>query len=114
MARQGTTPILTLDVPYEFTGCNVFVTIDQNGNQVTKASRQSDDVEITKHYKEDGTFDYSSVAMHLTQSETLGFDVGQARVQIRWIDIYGEAQATEIGTYDFDESLYQGVIAYGE
>lgn len=113
MARQGTTPIVTLEVPQDFDNCNVFVTIDQNGTQVTKASRTSEDIEITKHYDESGNFDYSNVAMYLTQTETLGFDIGKARVQIRWVDFLGNAEATEIGTFSIEESLYQEVIAYG-
>ena len=113
MARQGTTPIVTLEVPEKFDNCNVVVTIDQDGTQVTKESRKSDDIEITKHYKEDGTFDYSSVALYLTQAETLGFEVGQTRVQIRWVDFLGNARATEIGTYEIEESLYKEVIEYG-
>jgi hypothetical protein len=113
MARQGTAPIVTLEVPQDFDNCNVFVTIDQNGTQVTKASRTSEDIEITKHYDESGNFDYSNVAMYLTQAETLGFDIGKARVQIRWVDFLGNAEATEICTFSIEESLYQEVIAYG-
>lgn len=113
MARQGTTPIISLTVSQDFTGCNVFVTIDQDGTQVTKSSRQSDDIEITNHYTDEGEFDYSTVAMYLTQEETLGFEVGVARTQIRWVNVLGEAEATEIGTFNIDESLYQEVISYG-
>lgn len=113
MARQGTTPIVTLEVPQDFTNCNVYVTIDQNGTQVTKASRTSEDIEITKHYDEEGNFDYSIVAIYLTQAETLGFDVGTVRAQIRWVDFIGDAYGTEIGTFSIEESLLQEVIAYG-
>ena len=114
MARQGTTPIITLDVPVNFDGCNVYVTIDQDGTQVTKASRdENSGIEIEKKYNDDGTFAYSKVAVSLTQSETLGFEVGQARTQIRWVNYLGEAQATDIGTFTIDESLYREVIAYG-
>lgn len=112
--RQGTTPIVTLDVPQDFDNTNVYVTIDQNGTQITKASRDSADIEITKHYKEDGTFDYSSVAMYLTQSETLSLEVGKARTQIRWVDFIGDAYATDIGTINVEESLLEEVIEYGE
>ena len=66
--RQGTTPIETIDVAVELDNCNVIVTLDQDGLQVTKESRKSDDIEITKNYKEDGTFAYSSIAMYLTQA----------------------------------------------
>lgn len=113
MARQGTTPIVTLQVPQNFDNTNVFVTIDQNGTQVTKSSRESADVEITKHYNDEGEFEYSTVAIYLTQAETLGFDVGKARTQIRWVDFIGDAYATEIGTFNIEESLLQEVIEYG-
>lgn len=113
MARQGTTPIETFDVPQNFDNCNVYVTIDQNGNQITKASRDSADIEITKHYDDDGNFTYSSVAMFLTQDETLSLEVGKARAQIRWVDFVGMAYATDIGTINIEESLLQEVIEYG-
>lgn len=113
MARQGTTPIVQLEVEENFDNCNVFVTIDQNGVQVTKSSRESEDIEITKHYNDDGTFSHSVVAMYLRQPETLGFDVGKARVQIRYVDFIGRADATEIGSFDIEESLLQEVIEYG-
>lgn len=111
--RQGTTPIVTLDVAQDFDNCNVYVTIDQDGAQITKASRTSDDIEITKHYDEEGNFDHSEVAVYLQQSDTLGFDVGKARVQIRWVDFIGDAHATAISTITIDESLLQEVIEYG-
>ena len=113
MARQGTTPIETFDVAEDFTSCNVYVTIDQNGNQITKASRTSPDIEITKHYKEDGTFDYSTIAMYLSQAETLSLDVGKARVQAKWINVIGQVKATDIGSISIEESLLQEVIEYG-
>lgn len=112
--RQGTTPIVTLDVAQDFDGCNVYVTIDQDGTQVTKASRTSSDIEISKHYDDNGDFDYSKVAVYLQQNETLGFDVGKARVQIRWVDFLGNAFATDINSFKIDESLLAEVIDYGE
>ena len=111
--RQGTTPIVTLEVAQEFDNCNVFVTVDQDGMQITKSSRESNDIEIVKHYDESGSFDYSSVAMYLTQAETLRFEVGNARVQIKWIDFVGDTHATNIGTFKIDESLLMEVIEYG-
>lgn len=111
--RQGTTPIETITVAQEFDNCNVYVTIDQDGTQITKASRTSDDIEITKNYDSEGNFESSSVAVYLTQAETLRLEVGAARVQIRWVDFIGEAYATEIGTISIEESLLQEVIEYG-
>lgn len=125
--RQGTTPIvsLTIDVERDEDGvivpssvldnCNVFVTIDQNGTQVTKSSRGSLDIDITKNYDTtDPTKHISTtVSMYLTQRETLGFEVGKARAQLRWVNFLDEAYASDIASITIDESLLEEVIAYG-
>lgn len=125
--RQGTTPIVSLTIEVErdkddnivpssvLDSCNVYVTIDQNGEQITKSSRESSDIEITKNYSEDDPTRHISttVAMYLTQEETLGLEVGNARVQLRWINVIDEAFASDIATIKIDESLLEGVIDYG-
>lgn len=125
--RQGTTPIVSLTIDVErdkddnivpssvLDSCNVYVTIDQNGEQITKSSRDSSDIEITKNYSEDDPTRHISttVAMYLTQEETLGLEVGNARVQLRWINVIDEAFASDIATIKIDESLLEGVIDYG-
>lgn len=125
--RQGTTPIVTLTIPVErdedgniiassvLDDCNVFVTIDQNGSQITKASRTSQDIEITKNYDEDDPTKHisTSVAMYLSQAETLGLEVGKARAQLRWINVIDTAYASDIATITIDESLLEEVIEYG-
>lgn len=125
--RQGTTPIVTLTIPVErdedgniiassvLDNCNVYVTIDQNGTQITKASRTSQDIEITKNYDEDDPTKQvsTSVAMYLSQEETLGLEVGSARAQLRWINVIDVAYASDIATIKIDESLLEEVIEYG-
>lgn len=125
--RQGTTPIVTLTIPVErdedgniiassvLDNCNVYVTIDQNGTQITKASRTSQDIEITKNYDEDDPTKHisTSVAMYLSQEETLGLEVGSARAQLRWINVIDVAYASDIATIKIDESLLEEVIEYG-
>ena len=125
--RQGTTPIVSLTIDVErdeddrivsssvLDNCNVFVTIDQNGTQITKASRTSDDIRITKNYDEDDPTRHISttVAMYLTQRETLGLEVGKARAQLRWVNFIDEAFASDIASITIDESLLEEVIEYG-
>ena len=123
--RQGTTPIVSLTVDVErdengviipsstFDNCNVFVTLDQDGTQITKASRVSNDIEITKNYDDSGVWVSSTVAMYLTQAETLGLEVGAARAQLRWINYLGQAYASDIASIKIDESLLGEVIDYG-
>lgn len=114
MAIQGTTPIETFDVAQEFDYSNVYVTIDQDGLQITKQSRDEDSgIEITKNYDESGQFVSSTVAVYLTQEDTLKFEVGKARVQIKWIDFLGNARATDIGTITIEEALLREEIRYG-
>lgn len=111
---RWTTPIKTLQIPKDFTGYTVVVTIDQDGTQVTKTNKSSNDVKITKHYDESGEFDYSNVAVYLSQADTGLFDVGSARIQVRYIDILGNAQETEIESMTIDETLLDREIEYGE
>lgn len=111
---RGTTPIITFDVEKNFDGCTVIATIDQDGTQVSKSSSGTD-LRVTKVYDEDtGDFLYSSVAVYLSQDETLKFDIGKGRVQLRWIDAIGTAEKSDIGSVDFDEVLLERVIEYGE
>ena len=56
----------------------------------------------------------STISFSLTQEETLGLAVGSASVQVRFIDIDGVAQATEIATLNVDKVLLNGVITYAD
>lgn len=113
--RRGTTPIVTITVDeQDFSGCTVLVTIDQDGTQVTKSNKTSDDIEITKNYDDGGNFVSSSIAIYLTQADTLKFEVGPARVQLRWIDYLNNAYASDISTIQLDEVLLDREISYGE
>ena len=110
---RGSTRVATLTIPIDFTGCTVFITIDQNGTQVTKKSNESG-VEITKQYDDDGNFDHSVINVYLTQADTLTFEVGRAEIQVRWINVLGEADVSDIGTITLDRVLLEREIAYGE
>ena len=111
---RWTTPIKTLKVPANLTGCTVVVTIDQDGTQISKSNYTSSDVQVTIKYKEDGTFDYSEIAVGLSQADTGKFEVGKARIQVTYLDVYGNAEKTEIQSIEFDESLLNREVTYGE
>lgn len=110
---RGSTRVATLTIPVDFTNCTVFVTIDQNGTQVTKKSGQNG-IEITKHYDDDGVFDYSTIAVYLTQADTLSLEVGQADIQARWVNHLGQADVSSVGRITLDRVLLEREIAYGE
>ena len=105
---RGTTPdyILTL-AAYDLTGKRVYVTIKQRGREFTKSN---EDVEITVDTS--GQTPVSTIALTLTQQETLGLVEGPASVQLKMIDSEGHVDATGIGTLDVGKALLERVISY--
>lgn len=128
--RRGSTPIITLFVEGEydkdghfidrFANSTIVVTIDQNGEQVTKSST-GNDVKKTIVWEKDDEGQIigdepigTQIAIYLSQADTLKFDVGKARVQIRWIDILQNAYVSDISDIDLGEVLLEREIEYGE
>lgn len=113
--RRGTTPIVSITVDGQnFDGFTVIATIDQNGTQISKSSSDSDEILITKNYDDEGALVSSTVAVYLSQADTLAFEVGAARIQLRWINGYDEAYESDISTISFEEVLLEREIVYGE
>ena len=113
--RRGTTPTITINVTGEtFENSTMYVTIEQSSLQITKTG---DDVEI--YPTESGC----TVALFLTQEETLQFAKGSARLQIRWITSDGAVRLytgqpyipqapTTDGTYTLSCTVSNGVATY--
>lgn len=102
--RRGTTPTITIRVIGEdFADSTMYVTLEQGCTEMTKTGN---DVIVTP------TEEGSTVALFLTQEETLRFTKGTARIQIRWINESGIAQASPIKTIDVSPILMDGVIEY--
>lgn len=103
--RRGTTPTIVIRVTGEdFEGSTLYVTLEQNTVEITKTGT---DVIVTP------TETGSVVNVFLSQEETLQFSKGNAKIQIRWIDSSGIAQASPVKTIDVGEILLEGVISYG-
>lgn len=99
---RGTTPTIVINVTGEdFAGSTVYVTLEQGNLELTKT-----DAVITP------TSEGSTVAVFLTQEETLMFGSGVAKIQIRWIDGSGIAKASPIKNINIDPVLLEGVISY--
>lgn len=103
---RGTTPdyVLTL-AGVDLTGQTVYVTILQGMKKLTKTG-DALTVEV------DGTG--STISFSLTQEETLYLAVGSASIQVRFIDVDGVAQATQIATINVDKVLLNEVITYAD
>lgn len=102
--RRGTTPTITITVTGEdFAGATMYVTLEQGNYELTKTGA---DVVVTP------TQTGSTVVIFLSQEETLGFIKGTAKIQIRWINSSGVAQASPIKNIEVDPILLEGVIEY--
>lgn len=102
--RRGTTPTITIRVKGEdFDGSMLYVTLEQGAIQLTKTGS---DVLVTP------TETGSTVAIFLTQEETLMFTKGTARIQIRWINSSGVADASPIKNIEVNPILLEGVIVW--
>lgn len=98
---RGTTPLYTI----KFTGISlqdigdIYITFEQ-----TKSSQ-----ELTKHYPEVAVGDgYAYV--QLTQAETLAFQKGSAKMQIRFLDKSGNAFKSTIVNVQVSDVLYEEEI----
>ena len=105
---RGTTPdyILTL-ANYDLTSKRVYVTISQRGKKVTYTN---EDVEI--NVDSTGQTPASTIALTLTQEETLGFVEGSVGLQVKIIDSEGHVDATKITALQIDRALLERVISY--
>ena len=98
---RGTTPTVALEVGADLEGCEVHAAMRNNGSTSVFSG---DRLEISS----DGQ--RSTVALHLTQEETLALEAGRpARFQLRW-KRGDEACATEVVQADVEEVLEDGEI----
>lgn len=101
---RGTTPDYLLTIEgYDLTNKTVFVTIRQGSTIITKSG---DQLTISV----DG--EKTTIAVTLTQLDTLRLSVGKAEVQVRFIDSNGVARATDRAELTVDKVLLERVIAY--
>ena len=106
-AIRGTTPdyVLTLD-GVDLTGKTVYVTIKQTGtNELTLTGER-----LTVATDEHG----SAIAFSLTQQDTLNMSVGQADVQVKFIDANGHVESSDTATIRIGRALLERVIEYAD
>lgn len=109
---RGTTPIFTITISGIDLSKNyrVYVTIDQNGTQLTKDSLEdAETVTVKANTSDDGTV-ATTIEMSLTQKETLNFEIGKADMQAKWIDSSGVVDASDISSVEFSRALLEEVI----
>lgn len=104
---RGTTPHYTLTIEgYDLTQMTVFVTIRRGDCRTLTLTNDR----LTIGYADNKT----SIAFTLTQEETLMLREGTGKIQVRFIDADGDAQATEIGRITIGPVLQDGKISYEE
>ncbi len=95
---RGSTPLHTFTVDRDLREAVIYVTYQQNG--VTVMERTNDSLSVTE----------TSVALRLTQEETLEFQSGVIHIQIRYVLPDGTADASTIMQVPVQEILKDGVI----
>lgn len=99
--RRGTTPIISLEVDFDFTDWELFVTF-KNGLKTITIENDGLTLEVDKGI--------STIDVLLSQIQTLSFNANtKCEVQIRAYKD-GSAVATEIETVDVERILMDGVI----
>lgn len=102
---QGTTPVYQLCVEgYDLTDKSVYVTITSGCKAIVTKTGPDLEVEF------DG--EKSIIYFTLSQAETLSFEVGNAKIQVRFIDEDGMALGTEEVSVKVRGALLKQVITY--
>ena len=98
-----------------FSGCDVYLTVDQDGNQITKSTTDNDGtLTLSPLYDLDtGERIGTRMIAFLSQRDTLNLDVGRAEVQFRWIKADGTAHVSDISTITLSRVLLEEVIVHG-
>lgn len=100
---RGTTPDYILTVDADLSDKTVYVTISQLRTRLTLTG---DDLSIAS---ESGG---STIAIRLTQQQTLGLAVGKAEIQAKFIAEDGTTRATDIQPITVDRALLERVVTY--
>lgn len=100
---RGTTPDYILVVNADLSDKTVYVTIRQGGKKLTMTG---DALMIATD--ETG----STIAIRLTQEQTLGFFAGAAEVQVKFIGADGTTRATNIWPITVSRALLERVVEY--
>lgn len=98
---RGTTPTFTLTFTEQgldlTAAANVYVTFTQGIKTITKTGA---DLEVGE----------KTIAVYLSQAETLMFSVGKVEIQANWTTQAGNRAASDIVEYDFTKQLLQRVV----
>lgn len=104
---RGTTPVYVLHVTGIETAIisDIYMTFEQNkSNQ--ELTKHAPDIQITPGDTDEETYAY----LQLSQAETLAFNKGSGKVQIRFIDSSGNAFKSTIVNMQVSDVLYEEVI----
>ena len=99
---RGTTPDYILTVNADLTGTTVYVTFKQ--------LRMSVDIKDPPVTVSEGT---STIAIRLTQEQTLSLSEGRADIQVKYIASDGTVRATDIQPVTVSRALLERVVTYG-
>jgi len=99
--RRGSTPTNVFDVNVDLTDAKVYVDYEQDGKIVLEKTGT------------DLTVATDSVTVVLSQEDTLAFHDGRVLIQLRYVDQFGTADASNIISTTAERIIKDGVIQYG-
>lgn len=100
--RRYTTPTVELVIEgIDLTGCEVYVTLSQQGSEITTTIGDGD----MAYDGEDTT-----ITVAYTQEETARLTEGRAKVQVNWLDSNGARNCSSIATVQVTGNLLGRVV----
>ena len=108
MIRGSTPEFMATLTGYDLTDKRIYLTIEQHGQE--RFTLTNEDVEITVDTS--GETPVSTIALELTQEQTLALEEGLAHMQMRIIERGGHVDPTEIATLYVGRTLNERVISY--
>lgn len=103
--RRYTTPTMELVVQgIDLTGCDVYVTLWQQGDEITTRVGADDMAR-----DDEGT----TITVGYTQEQTASLDEGRAKVQVNWVDGEGRRNATAIAAIQVSGNLLGRKVGNG-
>ena len=103
---RGTTPLIAFTLPIEITKDQIkeaYLTVAQDKRVIVDKKLSAEELVV-----DDAT---ATIAGKLTQVDTSLLTANKiAEMQIRFVDVRGEAYATEITTWNVYDILHEGVI----
>lgn len=114
--KQGTTPLISVILDDEaIQNATVYFSLKTRNRLIVKSNyNDTGEVVVEPVYNESQEQIGTSIAVQLSQLETLCLHPGTARVEVGWVFEDGSADKSNIGIVNISATLLNEVMRYGE